>query len=94
MKQFPIKRWRPAIPAVMLSAWMALVGGCGDQVVIEGVDVSDGSVVGDAVLDDPLAPAGAAAGEQYAPGDPYEEGIDGDKDLGPNAPGYLPETID
>lgn len=71
-----------------------LVAGCGDPVVIEGVNVSDGDLVGDSVIDNPAEGLEMAAGEPYAEGNPYEEAEEGEKNMGPNAPGYIPETID
>ena len=73
---------------------LLLLAGCGDQVVVEGVNVSDGDLVGDSVIDNPADAAGIAAGEPYEMGDPYEEAEEGEKNMGPNAPGYIPETID
>lgn len=67
------------------------LAGCGNQVVLEGVDASDGALVGDSVLDAPMDDtAGLPGAEANATGDPYEEAIDGEKNLGPNAPGYIP----
>ncbi|NEX21308.1 hypothetical protein G3480_13460 [Thiorhodococcus mannitoliphagus] len=67
-----------------------LVSGCGDQVVVEGVDLDNGSVVGDSVLDTRINETGMPGDEAYATGDPYEEAVEGEKNLGPNAPGYIP----
>lgn len=65
--------------------------GCGDQVVVEGVDVSDGAIVGDSVLDAPMEDAAGLPGaDANATGDPYEETIEDEPNLGPNAPGYIP----
>lgn len=77
-----------------LALLVVLLTGCGDQVVIEGVDASDGDLVGDSVIDNVAEGAEAAAGEPYAEGDPYEAAETGEKNMGPNAPGYIPETID
>ncbi|MBK1650276.1 hypothetical protein CKO36_17190 [Rhabdochromatium marinum] len=64
---------------------------CGDQVVVEGVEASDGALVGDTVLDAPMdTAAGLPGADANATGDPYEEAIEGEKNLGPNAPGYIP----
>ncbi|WP_296702224.1 hypothetical protein [Thiocapsa sp. UBA6158] len=46
------------------------------------------------MIDNPADAAGIAAGEAYAIGNPYEEAEEGEKNMGPNAPGYIPETID
>ncbi|UHD15206.1 hypothetical protein [Thiocapsa bogorovii] len=83
---------RALAPSLVLT--LLLLAGCGDQVVVEGVNVSDGDLVGDSVIDNPANAAGVAAGEPYAIGDPYEEAEEGEKNMGPNAPGYIPETID
>jgi len=67
------------------------LSGCGNQVVLEGVDASDGALVGDSVLDAPMDDTvGLPGAEANATGDPYEEAIDDEKNLGPNAPGYIP----
>jgi hypothetical protein len=86
------KHRRFSSPALVFT--VLLLAGCGDQVVVEGVNVSDGDLVGDSVIDNPADAAGVAAGEPYAIGNPYEEAEEGEKNMGPNAPGYIPETID
>lgn len=88
------RRFATPAPALALAFTLLLLSGCGEQVVVEGVNVSDGDLVGDSVIDNPADAAGIAAGEPYAIGDPYEEAEEGEKNMGPNAPGYIPETID
>ncbi|MEA3274466.1 MAG: hypothetical protein U9Q81_04070 [Pseudomonadota bacterium] len=70
------------------------ISGCGNQVVVEGVDLNNGSLVGDSVIDTQTHDLEAPDDEGYATGDPYDEAIEGEKNMGPNAPGYIPETID
>jgi hypothetical protein len=81
-----------AYPAIVLLT--LLVAGCGDQVVVEGVNTGNDALVGDSVIDNPAEGVEMAAGEPYAEGNPYEEAEEGEKNMGPNAPGYIPETID
>ncbi len=81
-----------AYPAIVLLT--LLVAGCGDQVVVEGVNTGSDALVGDSVIDNPAEGVEMAAGEPYAEGNPYEEAEEGEKNMGPNAPGYIPETID
>ena len=89
------RRFSSQAPALSLAFTLLLLAGCGDQVIVEGVNVSDGDLVGDSVIDNPAVDAaGIAAGEPYAIGNPYEEAEEGEKNMGPNAPGYIPETID
>ncbi|MBK1722998.1 hypothetical protein [Thiocystis violacea] len=80
------------LPARLLAAALVclVVSGCGDQVVVEGVDLDDGAVVGDAVLDAQVDETGMSGDEENATGDPYEEAVEGEENLGPNAPGYIP----
>lgn len=80
-----------AYPTIVLLT--LLIAGCGDQVVVEGVNTDDDTLVGDSVIDNPAEGAEMAAGEPYAEGNPYEEAEEGEKNMGPNAPGYIPETI-
>ena len=88
------RRFSSPAPTLTLCLTLLLLTGCGDQVIVEGVNVSDGDLVGDSLIDNPADATGIAAGEPYAIGDPYEEAEEGEKNMGPNAPGYIPETID
>ncbi|SDW23645.1 hypothetical protein [Thiocapsa roseopersicina] len=88
------RRFATQAPALALAFTLLLLAGCGDQVVVEGVNAADGDLVGDSVIDNPADAVGIAAGEPYAIGNPYEEAEEGEKNMGPNAPGYIPETID
>jgi hypothetical protein len=88
------RRFATPAPVLALAFTLLLLAGCGDQVIVEGVNVSDGALVGDSVIDNPADAEGIAAGEPYAIGNPYEEAEEGEKNMGPNAPGYIPETID
>lgn len=88
------RRLSSPVPSLSLAFTLLLLAGCGDQVVVEGVNAADGALVGDSVIDNPADAAGIAAGEPYEIGNPYEEAEEGEKNMGPNAPGYIPETID
>lgn len=81
----PVSARRLAVTLIFL-----LVSGCGDQVVVEGVDLDNGTVVGDTPLDTRINETGMPGDDAYATGDAYEEAVEGEKNLGPNAPGYIP----
>lgn len=70
-----------------------LVSGCGDQVVVEGVDLNGDQLVGDRVIDTEPDNPEASDDEGFASGNPYQEAVEDEKNMGPNAPGYIPETI-
>ncbi|MBK1644098.1 hypothetical protein CKO25_05420 [Thiocapsa imhoffii] len=90
----PADRRDPGRDTVLaLGLLIALLSGCGNQTVIEGVSLSDGALIGDPVIDTVEDEAETAAGDPYAQGNPYEAAEDGERNLGPNAPGYIPETI-
>ncbi|MTW19607.1 hypothetical protein [Allochromatium palmeri] len=82
---------RRSAPRLAAALVCVLVSGCGDQVVVEGVDLNDNdALVGDSVLDTQIDATGMSGAEANATGDPYEAAIEGEPNLGPNAPGYIP----
>jgi hypothetical protein len=69
-----------------------VVGGCGGPYVMEEVNVQDGMVVGEeAVAVDGAGQVSAVEQEGDVPNNRYlVDYQDGDVNLGPNAPGYIP----
>jgi len=68
------------------------ISGCGAPYTMEEVNVQNGVVVGEEQVD--VNGDGQVTGtseEGYVPNDPYlDDYEDGNQDLGPNAPGYVP----
>lgn len=65
---------------------------CGDEVIVEGVDVEKGTLVGGEAAE--VQDLGDGTTNEGGPtdveADLYEAAVTDEKNLGPNAPGYIP----
>jgi hypothetical protein len=78
---------------LVLSAVLSLgLGGCNDQVVVQGVDVERGSLVGGeaAEVEDMGDGTSNEGGSPDLEADLHEAAETDEQNLGPNAPGYIP----
>lgn len=77
------------LAAMLLTLGLAA---CGDQVVVEGVDARRGKLVGGDVAEVQDLGDGTSneGGEPDMEADLYEAAMEDEKNLGPNAPGYIP----
>jgi len=65
---------------------------CGDEVIVEGVDVEKGTLVGGeaAEVQDLSDGTTNEGGPTDVEADLHEAAVTDEKNLGPNAPGYIP----
>lgn len=64
---------------------------CGDQMVVEGIDVKTGEPLsGEAAEVEDFGAGESNEGEPDMEADLYEAAMDDEQNLGPNAPGYIP----
>jgi hypothetical protein len=65
---------------------------CGDEVIVEGVDVEKGTLVGGEAAEVQDLGDGTTneGGPADAEADLYDAAVTDEKNLGPNAPGYIP----
>jgi hypothetical protein len=68
------------------------LGACGDEVIVQGVDVEKGSLVGGeaAEVDDLGDGTSNEGGPPDMEADLHEAAETEEENLGPNAPGYIP----
>lgn len=68
------------------------LGACGDEVIVQGVDVEKGTLVGGeaAEVDDLGDGTSNEGGPPGIEADLHEAAITEEENLGPNAPGYIP----
>jgi len=68
------------------------LSGCGDQVVVEGINTDTGRPVsGEAAQVEDLGDGSSnEGGPVYMEADLYDAAITDEPNLGPNAPGYIP----
>ncbi len=80
------------IPGTMAVLLLTLgLAACGDQMVVEGVDVQTGKPVsGQAAQVEDLGDGTSNEGEPDMEADLHEAAIDDERNMGPNAPGYIP----
>lgn len=80
--------------AIFLSPLLSLLWlfGCGDQVIVEGIDANTGRPVsGEAAQVEDLGDGSSNdGGTPDMEADLYEAAITDEPNLGPNAPGYIP----
>jgi hypothetical protein len=81
----PIRTLAAALLALALAA-------CGDQIVVEGIDAKTGGELGApaAQVEDLGDGTTNEGGPVDMEADLHEAAIDDEKNLGPNAPGYIP----
>ncbi len=84
---------RSLVELKVLALLLALgLGACGDQVVVEGVDVEKGKLVGGEAAE--VQDLGDGTTNEGGPADVeadlHEAAVTDEKNLGPNAPGYIP----
>ncbi len=74
---------------MLLTFWLA---GCGDQMVVEGIEVDTGRPVGGQAAEVQDLGDGSSndGGTPDMEADLYEAAITDEPNLGPNAPGYIP----
>ena len=78
----------PSLAALLLTLGLAA---CGDQVVVEGIDPETAKPVsGGAAQVQDLGDGTSNEGEPDMEADLHEAAIDDEKNMGPNAPGYIP----
>jgi hypothetical protein len=91
MKQ-TTSRTSPGTPRLGLLLLMLALTGCGDQVVVEGINLdSDRPVGGEAAEVEDLG--GGSSNDGGTPdveADLYRAATSDEQNLGPNAPGYIP----
>ena len=87
-------RTRTNLRMIGLSSLLSLLwlSGCGDQVIVEGINAETGKPVsGDAAQVEDLGDGSSNdGGPPDVEADLYEAAITDEPNLGPNAPGYIP----
>lgn len=85
--------YRKLLGFLVLSALLGLgLSGCGDDVIVQGVDVEKGALVGGdaAEVEDLGDGTSDEGGAPDVEADLHEAAVTDEDNLGPNAPGYIP----